>query len=38
MIKKNYMKQKVEFETLVDQGKKETDTAGIVNIKNSFDK
>jgi hypothetical protein len=31
------MKQKVEFETLVDLGKKEMDTAGIVDLKNSFD-
>ena len=37
VIKKNYMKQKVEFETLVDLGKKEMDTAGIVDLKNSFD-
>jgi hypothetical protein len=32
------VKQKVEFETLVDLGKKETDINGIVRIKESFDK
>ena len=35
-IKAKYLKQKVEFETLVELGKKENDISGMINIRDSF--
>lgn len=37
-VKNKYVKQKVEFETLEQLATKETDTAGLLNLKDSFDK